>query len=110
MFYDWRLRVECPVIPCGVRILPAATRWRDAALKERWRPAAMAHAQSKDSRLAAFFLHISWAVGKMPTLREGGTQGVVASSPPWPMCRAKTVVWRPFLAHLMGCGQDAHSP
>ncbi len=30
----------------------------------------MAHAQSKGSRLAAFFLHISWAnVGKMPTLR-----------------------------------------
>ncbi len=31
--------------------------------------AAMAHARSKDSRLAAFFLLISWAVGKMPTLR-----------------------------------------
>ena len=92
---------------------------------ERWRPAAMAHAQSKDSRLAAFFLHISWAVGKMPTLLEGDTRQQAGLATQWRASALKEW-WRPrrhgpcaeqiqppgglFLAHLMGCGQDAHSP
>jgi len=83
-------------------------------------PPPFAHAQSKGSRLAASFLHISWAVGKMPTLLEGTLASKLAwprsgepahsrrggVPPPWPMRGARAVVWRPFLAHLVGkCGQ-----
>ena len=56
--------------------------------------AAMAHARSKDSRLAAFFLLISWAVGKMPTLLEGDTRQQAGLATQWRASALKEW-WRP---------------
>jgi len=93
MSCDWRIRANGQP-SCGAPILPAAVRWRVAALKERWRPAAMAHARSKSSRLAAFSCTFHGQMWRCPHSLSA-PQGVVASSPPWPMCRANPAAWRP---------------
>ena len=57
-------------------------------------PPPFAHVQSKDSRLAASFLHISWAVGKMPTLLEGDTRQQAGLATQWRASALKEW-WRP---------------
>ena len=65
----------------------------------------MAHVQSKSSRLAASFLHISWAVGKMPTLLEGDTRQQAGLATQWRASALKER-WRPAaMAHAQSKGR-----
>ena len=81
MSCDWRIRANGQP-SCGAPILPAAVRWRVAALTERWRPAAIRPCAEQIQPSGGLFLHISWAnVDKMPTLLEGPSRsgGVLAA-------------------------------
>ena len=94
MSCDWRIRANGQP-SCGAPILPAAVRWRVAALKEWWLPAAMAHARSKSSRLAAFSCTSHGQMWTRCPHSLSAPQGVVASRRHSPMCGANPAAWRP---------------
>ena len=95
------------------------------ALKEWWRPRRHGPCAEQRQSSGGLFLLISWAVGKMPTLLEGDIRQQAGLATQWRASALKER-WRPaairpcaeqiqplgglLLAHLMGCGEDAHSP